>query len=340
MEEYSILIFVQAAADLRHALTIYENNKGKRILICVVHVNLIYKFISQLQLKNTEVKFYPYVTVNMKKPFSYSKSKKDLKNIWLKDFKLKKIQKVYFFSRFYDWFTAGLIGYMLNENKTKIYYYEHYDDVSVKNDTKISRFSEKGLKLFIISKIISYISNVKFISRYSIRNIEFKYWEYPIEKLKPDLTLIKDAFLFNINKKNVKTILFLLSPSEIDMLKEKSIKKLKDILKELKSQNAQLVLKGHPRLGCPKGFENYFDSIIPNYIPSEFIYYKNIDVTIGIVSSGLNYIVSVPNAKVLSIIDFLEFKIQEEKSFYKKYLIELSLNKLCFAEESNLKNIF
>lgn len=333
--KYDIVIFVQASADLRHALTIYEKNKGKHLLICVVHVNLIYDFASKLSLVNTDVKFFSYVNINMKNPFSYKKSKNDLKNVWQNNFQALEIKEVYFFSRFYDWFTAGLIGFFLNKKNANVFYYEHYDDASVLNDSKISRFSKNGLKSFIISKILSYVSNVNIGSQYSIRNIEFNYRKYSIQKFIPYTALINDEFLFNINKNNVKTILFLLSPAEINMLQEYSIEKIKNILLELKKQKIRLVLKGHPRLGLPEGFESFFESLVPNYIPSEFINYKNIHVTIGIISSGLNYVVSIPNTRVISIIDFLEFKVSEKKFFYRQYLTELSLNKMHFAEESN-----
>ena len=150
--------------------------------------------------------------------------------------------------------------------------------------------------------------------------------------------MIGDDFLIDINKNNDNTILFLLSPVEINMLKKSSIKKIKKMLLELKSKKFRLVLKGHPRLGFPEGLENYFEVIVPNHIPSEFINYKNINITIGIISSSLNYIVSVPEAKVYSIIDFLDFKIPEKRIFYKKYLTELSDSKIIFLEENKLLN--
>ena len=54
---YDIIVFIQAPADLRYALSIYEKNKEKEFLFCVVNVEGIYRFVKGLLLQKTEVVF-------------------------------------------------------------------------------------------------------------------------------------------------------------------------------------------------------------------------------------------------------------------------------------------
>lgn len=333
--EDEILVFIQASADLQHALTIYEKHENNKFHICVVNVYLIYNFITELKLKNTRIEFYNYININYKNPFTYNLSKNKFKEIWENNFKYKSYSKIYFFSRFYDWFTIGLVCKFLLTNNTPVVYYEHYDDTSIKNDIKYPILKLKYYKHLIESRIVSYISSAKFTSRYFTRYLEFKYWEYNILKENISKPIINNNYLYKLKTVNNNVIIFL-SPSEIEMIKQSSVNLIREIITELKKTNNNVILKGHPRLGTPTELTSEFDEIIPNYIPSEFIDYHNVNLVIGIISTALNFASHNSKIKVISIIKLIDFKDEDKKCFFYNYLNELSSNKISFIENKNI----
>ena len=56
-DRYDIIIFIQAPADLRYALSIYEKNKEKDVLLCVVNVKSIFRYLCDLSIPNVSVFF-------------------------------------------------------------------------------------------------------------------------------------------------------------------------------------------------------------------------------------------------------------------------------------------
>jgi hypothetical protein len=331
---YDILIFIQACADLRHALNIYDQNRGKKFHICVVNVKMIYDYTVTLSLENTQLDFLPILEINYKNPFNYIYTKRKLKEISLDNFEKNSYHQVYFFSRFYDWLTANMIGTIIRSQQSDVFYYEHYDDASVKNDITLSHVNLKYIKLKYIAKVVTYVSEMNFIARYSIRNLEFNYHKYPIIKVSQHLTpYVNPIFKYDIlNVEGKKNIIVFLSPDEISMLVKTSGNTLRIIFQLFKERGYHLILKGHPRLGSPVEFDDSFDQRIPEYIPSEFISYLNVDFAIGIISTSLNFAVEIAGLKVISIARLVEFRDTEKQLFYENYLMELSRRRINFVD--------
>jgi len=196
--QYDILIFVQASADLFYAMNLYEKNKEKIMHICVVNVKPIFEYAKSFHLQNTKLDFFPYVQMNIRNPRSIIKAKTELKQIWKKNFKSNDYQDIYFFSRFYDWFTASMIGNFIKQKRSEIYYIDHYDDISVKNDIIIKKHSLRYFKNLLGTQIVSFVAGVKYKPRYSTRFLEFNYWLYPIKKKSPSGQIVVNKAL-NIN---------------------------------------------------------------------------------------------------------------------------------------------
>lgn len=337
--KYDLLIIVQAAADLKHALLLCEKHDGKKIHLCIIHVELIYEFVKQLPLKNIDIDFHPYVQFNIRNPFSYSIVKNKLSIIWKTYFKPNVYGKVYFFSRFYDWFSASLIGYLHRETGAEIIYYDHYDDASIKSINIDRKISIELIKHKFIALVVSYISNVEFVYQYKFKSLEFNYLKYNISKFSPNYKVyVNEKFQYKIKENSNKVILFYLSKNEIVMLTESAKKIVIKSLLSLKKLDYVLILKGHPRTGFPKELVRYFDSIVPNYLPSEFICYKNIFLTIGIVSAALCFPAQL-DYKVFSLINALDFKHENNKMDYYNYLMQLSDNKILFVSKDWLKDL-
>lgn len=337
--KYDILIIVQAAADLKHALSIYKKYKGKKIHLCIVNVKSIYDFVNELDLQKTNISFQPYVQLNVRNPFSYFIAKNKLSNIWKTYFKANIYKKVYFFSRFYDWFSASLIGFFLRETDVEIFYYDHYDDASVKNSVVLRKRSIEFIKYKFITFVISYISKVKFISKYKFKPLEFNYLKYPISKISPEqIVEVQKEFQYKIKVNSTNNILFFLSPEEIMMLTGNSKEIIINALLHLKKRGYNLYLKGHPRLGLPNELIKYFDNIIPTQIPSEFVSYNNIYLTVGIISAALS-LPALLDYKVISLINVLEFLDEDRKINNTNYLTELGCNKIEFVTKNWLQDL-
>lgn len=330
--KYDILLFVQAAADLRYALDIIDKNRNKKIQLYVIHVKGVYDYVSSLNLQNVKIKFQDYFSLKVKDVRTYLKVKKQLNIFWKKEFSGNSYEVIYFFSRFYDFHTASIIVKLGNKN---IIYYDHYDTSSIINDKKIDKFSLLYLKNKYIAFVVSLVSGTDFISVYRKRYLEFNYKKYGIERhLITKQVKVNKEFKYKANGiEHSNSVVFLLSPDELNMVNKKSLLKLKEIILFLKNEGYKLYLKGHPRLGTPQLFIELFDKEIPNYVPTEFLLYKEFSFTIGVISSGLVYPSLLNNRKVYSVVNLLEFNNNEDKRFFSDFLKEHSKNNIIFVKK-------
>lgn len=329
--KYDYLIFVQAAADLRYALHIVNLYSEARIHLCIVNVKPIYDYATTLETKDVKITFLPYPILNFKNPISYFKAKKSLKKSYKLLFKENQYNTVYFFSRFYDWVTASFIV-LLNSNGSEIIYYDHYDDASVENDIKSTKFSYEFLRNRFFVLVIRFVSSAKFVTVFRKRFLEFNYKSYNIQKTSPKgFVSVPKQYTFDvISNSKTGNILFFLSPEEVKMVEYSSVEKLKLWLSKLKKEGNNLIIKGHPRLGVPLEFKSYFNQEIPVSIPTEFLNYSNISTVVGIMSSGLVYPSYILENNVYSLIESLSFKNKKDKEFYKRFLLEHAKNQIQF----------
>lgn len=330
---YDLLIFIQAPADLRYALNICEtnNNIKSNKLLCVVNVPQMYDFVCSLSLENTEIVYFDSIRYNIWNPFTYLTARRKYQSIYNTFFKEVIFKEVYFFSRFFDWFTAGIVARFSNREDINIYYYNHYDDMSkMKN---LRDMPKEHLKAFIISKAVSFMSRAKFTARYYFKNPEFKYKRYGIKKLNKEFEKIhidkKHQYL--LSNRDEKVVLFFISPEELDFFTHRSEKIIVELLKSLKGKGYFLCIKGHPRLGVPEHLLKFFDINIPSYIPSEFIAYKNVEFVVGTISIALSYPLSLDQPiPAYSLIRDLEFKSNEKRLYFEDYLKKTGKGKIKF----------
>lgn len=330
--KYDILIFVQAAADLRYALDIIDKNRNKKVQLYIIHVKGIFDFVSSLSLENVQIYFQDYFGLKIKDFRTYLKVKKKLSFFWEKEFSGNNYDLVYFFSRFYDFHTASII---VKLDSKKIVYYDHYDTTSIINDQEVGKLSLAYFKNKYIALVVSLISNANFISIYRRRYLEFNYNKYGIERyLNTEQIKVNKQFKYRISKPKLKNkIVFLLSPDELNMITKDALLQLKEIIFFLKKEGYILCLKGHPRLGNPELFSDLFDEYIPNYVPTEFLYYTEFKFAIGLISSGLVYPSLLKQFKVYSVVNLLEFNNEKDKRFFSNFLKEHSENNVIFVKK-------
>lgn len=336
--KYDIIIFIQAPADLRYALNIFEKNEGKEFLFCIVNVEGIYKFVKELPLQKTEVIFIEYIRYSIKKPLSILEAKIKFNSIY-NIFNTISVGEIYFFSRIDDWITCGLIGSLSKKEDISIYYYNHYDDKGLQ---KINKRTIYYLKHWLHSKIAYYLTSSTFICRFFGKSLEFAFWKYKIKEIKPDNKIsINKNFLYTLNNINCKNILFFLTSEDLDFItKDSKIKLISLIDRISKRGNIDLYLKGHPRLGTPDEIKLYFNHVIPNYIPAEFIDYKNIFLIIGLGTTALTYPINLNiNKNVVSFVKSVDFKNNNNQEGYIKFLDELTNNQIKYISLEDIEKL-
>ena len=150
------------------------------------------------------------------------------------------------------------------------------------------------------------------------RYLEFNYKKYGIERrLITKLVKVNTEFKYSTTRsKQSNSVVFLLSPDELDMITKDALLKLKEIIFFLKNQGYKLYIKGHPRLGTAELYLDFFHEEIPNFVPAEFLSYKEFSFTIGVISSSLVYPSLLNEHKVYSLVNLLEFKINKDKHFF------------------------
>lgn len=329
-----ILIIVQASADLRYAFDLINRNKSRKVHLLIVNVESIFKFVKSLDIQQIHVSYIKEIEVNFKKPLSLIRVKRELKSLLSENFSNIRYQKVYFFSRFHDWITSAIINRIsLENNGTELVYYDHYDTSSVINDSKLKSLSLENLRNQYFIQVFRFLTGVRMVSRYRKRFIEFNYWDYEIKKIEvKNHPIVVEQFKYCIKDRKCNRILFMLSPSEEEMIDAKSYVSLVSIIEMLNDLGFSLYIKGHPRLGIPTKLKKYFSETIPNYVPSEFLNYNNYQLIIGIMSSGLVYPAMHSNIKVIALIELLEFNKKEDQHFFMSFLKEHSKNSILIPE--------
>ena len=315
------IIFCQSSADL--LFTVDLISKHKNVIIYVINVKSIYKYLVSLEIKDIEIKFYPYFKLSFFNPITILNVKKSLIDLWDNEFCKYNKCNVFFFSTSYDWLTASIVKRLCGENE--VIYYNHYDHL-----TSLSGHNSFSLKRKIKQFIFSHVTKVDFLSQSNINFPKFNYEKYDISKIdvlnKPD---VNERFLYTALG-NIKKVLFLISPEEIENLEDSSKEKLISFIQNIRKNNISLVLKGHPRLGEPEEIKKYADFIIPSNIPSEFLNYKSFNFVFGLTSAALCYPAQKELCTVYSLVETLEYKDPLKQKNLKNYISKYSDDKIVF----------
>lgn len=334
---YNTLIFIQAPADLSYALDIYKTAKEDGVLFCVVNVKAVYDFVKSLDLKNADIIFIEPIKYTLKKPYSIITAKSRYKKLYEQVLKIN-VRKIYFFSRIDDMVTCGLVGNLSKNKDISIFYCRYNDNYGL---IKISKGSFYYLKNWIHSGISRFITKAKFTCRYYGKPLEFAFWEYPINEIDYSKKKVKISkeFLYSKGLQDG-SVLFLLSPMDIDFISKDSATELIEFLKEIKSGGRFLCLKGHPRIGVPKEIEKYFDVVLPKSVLSEFIDYSLISEVVGLGSTGLAYVVNADlNTRAYSIVKHVTMINENQKTLFINYLNETTSEKMNYVSLKQLKKL-
>ena len=310
-----ILVLVQSQGDLIYALeySLKFNTKVKFLLLNFP--DLTFNYLNKHKIVNHLFINIELTILNIKNPISIYRALRDLNKY---KYLLKDLKQVVFFSKYFDWFTAGLLKKI--GPKTKIVYIPHFDRLT-KEIVKSS--SIKLIKYTIINKIYSLITGVKFKHKNKIRFIEFELNnfknEFHTSNIKPNKVL-NTNYIFKPSISSKKSLLLICDNEEWSHFNNAE-EVFEQILKY--ADNYYVLAKSHPLHNLPEIIKNKSNEIIPNYLPIELINLNNIKIFVGSISSALGHFV-MPNQKIYSVINLLIEKESDTKLFYKNYLQKIN----------------
>jgi len=319
------IIFCQACVDVCYTLQIIKERGESNCIIFVIHVENLYAFFTSLKLSVIDIIFIPMPYLSLKKPY---KTKNEINNIWKTFFQKFEDCIIYFFSLSYDYLTASMVTRLSSKKTNDVYYYCYCEDF-LNNPQKT--FS---VKMRLYGLLYKYITGVHFVTNVKLGFPNFNISKYNIKKIEiSDKPETESRFLYKMEQNTDKTkgnVLFFISTDEEDLLTEKSIKKLEDILLCIREKGFTLALKGHPRIGEPANLLHNFDKIIPSYIPSEFMDYSTFKYIIGFGSTALCFPAQHKYTTVISLLDIVEFSDKELQQRLKELIISFSDNTILF----------
>ena len=321
-----IIIFCQAPADIKYALTIYERNiKNSIISIFCINVEGMHKFIKSLDLDLGKLEFIPYPSkFNIKNIKSILAVKKQIYHYYKKFFHSLVGYEIYYFSSNFDWITFYMLKRIKSNNE--IIFINHYDDKVTKNycTPKIS------LRSIYTRLMFRFITCIWFdfysFNRSLIIRFPYERFNIPQKKnniLEPD---IYKKYSYKVENTKMKSVLML----EMDYKKVNIFSNYKEItikiIKILKKRGLKIFLKPHPRLGYSEFLNDYNIAIIDGSIPAEFIDETSFDYILGISSSALAYFANRKKVKVISMMYVYQYNDENTKKRAFEYIRDISSN--------------
>lgn len=325
-----IIIFCQAPADIKYALSLYDKYKdSSQISVFCVNVEGMYKFVKSLKLNIARLIYIPYdFKLSFKNLIKIINTKLNLAKIYKKYFSRTQDYEIYFFSHFFDFVTFYMLHRLNKSNKIR--FINHYDDKASKYFKRPS-ISFRLLIIRYIYKIMTGI-NFDFYKRHTGDKhyfIEFPYADYGIKEIKENIlrkeVYKKYSYRVVANKKGKRVLLLEMDYKKVNIFNnyENTTKK---IINRIKSEGFEIYIKPHPRLGHSYFLDDINVNFIEKYVPAEFIDEDIFDLIIGISSVALAYFAEKGNKKVISLINVYNYKFEEDKQRSIEYLNDLSGN--------------
>jgi hypothetical protein len=319
-----IIIFCQAPLDLIYVLWLYEKNKAISCIdIYVVGVQANYEFLLSLGLTGCNIRFIPLLS--FKSPINIVTTRYRLSSVYQSDFAQINNATVFFFSNYCDYATMYFVNKLHSNNK--VIFIDHYDIRSQKR-FRISflNWLKRNIIKFV-SGLDCYFSLEKNFVTFNAETFEklrINVWNDKclLEKylVKVDVDGKKSAIIFDGNDQ-----------AEEQYLNYTSL--VSDIVKFIADNGYVVFIKPHPRMGCSKVFYKLPVTVLSQSYPAEFLDAKQFDIVLGGTSLALIKFFHEKNGGVFSYLELIEFKRQNEKNEYRKYLQRMTDGKIKFIHD-------
>ncbi len=314
-------------------LPLIEERKGKGKIVVVVTTDQIYKFFKEFtEYKVIQTKVHPDL-ISKKIWYKVFSNLIRSKLEYRKLFKEFKGGNVYFFGS-----SCAIVIYSYIQKLSKNNaIYQYLSKPSNMKHTKEVGCKATLMKLFakIFLNLDTEIMNTSVASCYELdKKFYDKNHVHIVNNYTPDYRLL-DRYMVKLDIIEGKKILFaiadLIACNRVE--ETEFINKINDVIDILNENYPDLyVVKPHPRLNKVYGQMQY-STIIPQYIPSEFLMKHPWEFVIGIESTTLISAAKQTDAKVISLIDLFNYKYPEAQKKWRDYLQFGSKNEILFPKQ-------
>jgi hypothetical protein len=316
-----LILFSQAPADIIYVLTLYEQKKENyKVKIVVVNVINNFKFLKSLKLK-AEIEYVPIIAKkNTLKLLTFFLR---LRFMYLKLFNKIYKAEVYFFSNTADYATAFFIeklSYTSNVYFIDIHKIKGPEVYGFKNS--LSKIAVKFLLNIKIKFFISYSGGTGYQYLFDPNRVVEK-------KLNPNENVL-NQYQYRINNQGNKKKLLLFEGNGASSSFYVDYEMTLGAIIEKLSKKYEIYIKPHPRLGYSDFLTNYDIVIVESHIPSEFIFLKNFDVILGIVTTA---IATAKHYNKYSLINVFKFNDDNVKVKFKKHMDDISGGSLNYISD-------
>jgi hypothetical protein len=283
-----VIVFCQAPADIKYVLALREKRKEDDFHIFAVNVQALYKFLSTCGAEYSSLEYLP-----LSKPYYFYKIWKNIKNaVFISRIKRTKLAgfkgaHVYFFSPCSDWVTGALVNYLSKNNEVIFLEHDSHRPVPI-----ALSFADR-LGVFLLR----YTTGTRFLfGSFGEESLYYKhvlFWEeYRGKTNEQDARSFLQDELLQVTEK-YKYILphcdrsLLLFDAHLEHVAKNGDKLLKQLVELALSSGYKVFVKFHPRLGGKEFYKNYNVTILPDYVPGEFLPVEQFTLIFSFCSTAL-----------------------------------------------------
>ena len=120
--------------------------------------------------------------------------------------------------------------------------------------------------------------------------------------------------------------------------------RMRQIIQQLLDHGYNIYIKPHPRMWYSRFLDEYDVTILPDYVPGEFVDLEPFSAVIGIETVAIAKIAKYRKIPVFSVLELFDFRNRTSSEQYKEFLMDQSKGNLTFISTkeqltSAIKNI-
>lgn len=315
-------IFVQAAADLAYALTLYERrHKAYAIRFLVATSMDLYEHISALRLAGADVVFIPNLLLPLPKyPWTLIKKRCQFERLYRKIFARRFVEETYFFCPLWDEITAAIVVRVARRGR--VFLIDHYHLAT----TRDFRWSVQDMLHWLIYRITTGQSFYLWKQPDRIGVVSFVGLDYERFGIAPLALEVEQQVVAKYKvRPSVKTrpAVLLFEGDEADSAEFLDyVPTITGLISGLQDRGYAVYVKPHPRLGFSTFLASLSVQFLPAGIPAEFVDFSPFEAVIGVTSLALSAASRYGSGKVISLIDIMRFSDPGRVSGWKEHLAD------------------
>lgn len=317
-EPPTIAIFVQAAADLVYALSIYDaRHRERKPVELFVRARSICEFVRGLALDGARVRLLEDgFTSFPKTPRAILGARNRLRASYGERFE-ETPGEAYFFTPLMDVTTSYFVSRLAGQ--CPVFLADHYR----LQDPRLTRWGPKTLAKWSLLKLITGVS-FAFCVREELDRATYPVLpreQYGIELLEPQIDPdVVERHRFRIDSVPGRTaVLFVWDDEEVRFLRD-SRESFRWMTNCLLGQGFRVYIKPHPRLGHPGFLDRMNVRILPAGVPAEFLDLEQFDVRVGVDSLALARTAVASGSPSVSLVNLVGFRNSATRGKIQRWL--------------------